>query len=190
MVMKKVSILRLIATFIVAVMMLTMLVSCKTKQGPQGEQGTPGKDGVTPTIEISEDGYWVINGEKTDVKASPEESADGNLEYLEFTLSGYRYSVSWCDTVSDVVVIPSTYKGRRVSYIGASAFRGLVSLTSITIPDSVTYIGAYAFLGCTSLTSINFEGTVEQWNNISKEIQWNYEVPATEVICSDGTVTL
>ena len=30
---------------------------------------TNGKDGVTPTVEISEDGYWVINGETTSTKA-------------------------------------------------------------------------------------------------------------------------
>lgn len=34
-----------------------------------GQNGTNGKDGVTPTIEINEDGYWVINGTATKVKA-------------------------------------------------------------------------------------------------------------------------
>ena len=29
--------------------------------------GTDGKDGITPTIEISDDGYLIINGEKNDV---------------------------------------------------------------------------------------------------------------------------
>ena len=38
-------------------------------QGEQGIQGLPGKDGkdgITPTIEISADGYWIINGVKTE----------------------------------------------------------------------------------------------------------------------------
>ena len=34
--------------------------------------------GDTPTIEISEDGYWVINGEKTDVKAEGEKGEKGD----------------------------------------------------------------------------------------------------------------
>ena len=38
--------------------------------------------------------------------------------------------------------------------IGASAFYGCSSLTSIEIPDGVTSIGASAFYGCSSLTSI------------------------------------
>ena len=39
----------------------------------QGSQGLPGVDGHTPVITISEDGYWVIDGVKTDVKATPED---------------------------------------------------------------------------------------------------------------------
>ena len=62
-------------------------------------------------------------------------------------------------------------------------------LTSVTIPNSVTNIGNYAFGECDSLTSINFEGTVEQWNNIVKDDNW-YGVPATYVQCTDGQVTL
>ena len=38
-------------------------------QGEKGENGINGKDGETPTIEISADGYWVINGTKTEYKA-------------------------------------------------------------------------------------------------------------------------
>ena len=40
-------------------------------------QGEKGEDGNTPSVEISEDGYWVINGEKTDVKAKGEDGIDG-----------------------------------------------------------------------------------------------------------------
>ena len=44
--------------------------------GYDGKDGADGKDGVTPTIEISTDGYWVINGVKTEYKAV----ADGSGE--------------------------------------------------------------------------------------------------------------
>ena len=77
-----------------------------------------------------------------------------------------------------------------VTTIGGYAFSECSNLTSVTIPDSVTSIGDYAFKGCARLTSIIFEGTVEQWNAISKDVNWNENIPATVVVCSDGTVKL
>lgn len=47
------------------------------EKGEQGEAGQDGADGTTPTITINEDGYWVINGEVTDVKAEGQDGEDG-----------------------------------------------------------------------------------------------------------------
>ena len=47
------------------------------EKGEQGEQGEAGTPGATPTITINEDGYWVINGEVTDVKAEGQDGEDG-----------------------------------------------------------------------------------------------------------------
>ena len=54
-----------------------------------------------------------------------------------------------------------------VTSIGDSAFRGCTSLTNIEIPNSVTSIEYYAFIGCTSLTNVYYNGTIEDWCNIS-----------------------
>ncbi len=54
-------------------------------------------------------------------------------------------------------VIPSD---GSVTSIGDSAFRGSVSLSSITIPDDVTSIGVSAFSGCGSLTSATIPDSV------------------------------
>ena len=112
-----------------------------------------------------------------------------------------------CESLTSVTIPDS------VTTIGKDAFTGCYSLTSVTIPDSVTTIGYWAFFLCDSLTSvtipdsvtticdgafsmcysltsITFEGTVAQWNNVSLGSSWNYKVPATEVVCSDGTVEL
>ena len=48
------------------------------KDGADGEDGKDGENGETPTITINEDGYWVINGEVTDVKAEGEKGDKGD----------------------------------------------------------------------------------------------------------------
>ena len=94
------------------------------------------------------------------------------------------WTFEYCTSLTSVIV------GDSVTSIDNSAFSNCTSLTSVTIPDSVTSIFSHAFSGCTSLTSITFEGTVTQWNRVTKYSSWNSNVPTTEVICSDGKVTL
>ena len=82
------------------------------------------------------------------------------------------------------VNFPST-----LTTIGDYAFYS-TDIKNIYIPEGVTTIGSSAFENCTSLTNITFNGTVAQWNAIVIADSWNYNVPATQVTCSDGVVTL
>lgn len=91
---------------------------------------------------------------------------------------------SFCDKLTSVVI------PKGVTSIGNFVFYGCSALTSITIPSSVTQIGEYVFMSCPNLTSITFKGTVKQWNSIEKSFLWDYDVVATEVICSDGSVRI
>ena len=94
------------------------------------------------------------------------------------------YAFRGCSGLTSITIPDS------VTSIGYCAFGGCSGLMSITIPDSVTSIGLYAFSGCNGLTSINFEGTKAQWNAIQKGRDWKYNVPAKQVICKDGTVSI
>ena len=122
-----------------------------------------------------------------------DDGLDENPQGLEFYMQGDgTYIVdSGNSKYQSSIVFPETYQGGTVVGIDNQAFwTHYTVLESVTIPKTVTMIGYQAFSGCTSLTTIKFEGTVEQWNAIEKGWDWNYRVPATEVICSDGTVTL
>ena len=88
-------------------------------------------------------------------------------------------------TSFESVVIPD-----NVTTIGQTAFQNCSGMTSLTIGKNVTDIGAGAFNGCSNLSYIKFNGTVEQWNAMSKGTGWNRNVLATEVVCSDGTISL
>ena len=58
-------------------------------KGPQGEDG---QDGITPTITINEDGYWVINGVPTTTKAqgpAGENGQNGTTPTISINDDGY-----------------------------------------------------------------------------------------------------
>lgn len=89
---------------------------------------------------------------------------------------------------SNCTKLTSITIGNGVKSIGGAAFKSCTALTSISIPDSVTSIGYYAFGWCNGLTSITFNGTIAQWNEISKDNYWNAAIPAPQVVCTDGTI--
>ena len=95
-----------------------------------------------------------------------------------------KYAFCGCDSLTSITIPDS------VTSIGNYAFEGCSRLTSVTSGNGVTSIGASAFRNCTSLTSVTFEGTVEQAGAMFKGSDWNYNCPFTEVVCSDGTVSV
>ena len=90
----------------------------------------------------------------------------------------------YCRSLTEVVIPDS------VTSIGGVAFHCCDNLTKVVIGDSVMSIGDGTFDGCSSLTSITFNGTVAQWNAIEKGYLWNIDVPATEVICTNGRASI
>lgn len=83
------------------------------------------------------------------------------------------------------VVIPNT-----VGRLENSAFSTCGDLVSVVIGDGVSYIGNSAFAECTKLANLSYAGNISRWNSVTKGSAWKINILATEVICSDGTVSL
>ncbi len=63
------------------------------------------------------------------------------------------------------------------------------SLKKIYLPSTLKQISGYGVIGsCESLEEIIFSGTVEQWNSLEKNDEWNVGAPAFKIICTDGEV--
>ena len=56
---------------------------------------------------------------------------------------------------SATLTIPESVNGKTVIRIGASAFEGNTTLTSIDLPDTIQVIGERAFANCTNLAEMN-----------------------------------
>lgn len=72
--------------------------------------------------------------------------------------------------------------------IRSYTFYGCSGITSITIPNGVTSIGQGAFQSCSGVTSIAFDGTITQWNSISKGYSWDDNAGSYTVYCTDGEI--
>lgn len=76
-----------------------------------------------------------------------------------------------------------------VEIIGICAFAGCTALRSIDLPASLKWITSSAFQGCNLLTTVHYAGSLEQWEKVQgKEKFWG-DIPASEVICSDGSAS-
>lgn len=78
----------------------------------------------------------------------------------------------------------------KAKNIGEALFWDCSNLSSMTIGKGVSSIDKDAFFGCFGLKNIVYNGTTEEWNAINKSTDWNTDIPAKEVVCSDGSVSL
>ena len=120
--------------------------------------------------------------------------------YRPDTVGSVGLSYEWSDSsytvkgngvcVDSDVVIPSVFRGGVVTGIGWRAFINWASLKSLSIPGTVSYIEEEALLGCRNLRQITYDGTMKEWNEIRKGLNWNAECYNITVRCTDGTITL
>ena len=79
---------------------------------------------------------------------------------------------------------------RNVKVLGESAFEGLSTLTSITIPKSVQIIENNAFKGCSNIEKIIYKGTSDNWYNISIEEFYDTSIAGKIVSCIDDDIII
>lgn len=73
-------------------------------------------------------------------------------ETEEYSVSGS--TITKYNGTGGEVVIPQEINGVTITAIGASAFKGNTTITSVVIPNTITSIGDYAFSECTALSSV------------------------------------
>lgn len=85
--------------------------------GAQGEKGDDGEDGWSPTITISDDGYWVINGVKSNVKATGQKGEDGvsiqNIEKTSTSGSVDTYTITYSDGSTSTFKVTNGVDGNQ-----------------------------------------------------------------------------
>lgn len=90
---------------------------------------------------------------------------------------------NYCTSLSEITL------SEGLETIEDNAF-AYTAITSITIPSTVTSIGGSIFNNCNSLSTINYNGTKTQWADIYKNSNWNRGCSVTEVVCTDGNISL
>lgn len=79
----------------------------------------------------------------------------------------------------------------RGNSISREMFRHCGNLEEIVIGKNVTSIGRLIFYGDNKLKKITYEGTMQEWNSISKNGDWKIGMPNGLVVnCTDGTIEL
>ncbi|MBQ4141518.1 MAG: leucine-rich repeat protein [Clostridia bacterium] len=88
------------------------------------------------------------------------------------------------------IVIADRYRDLQVCFIGKEAFADCTQIESVKIPDIMWIIEERAFAGCTNLTDVYYQGTIDEWQYVVKEADWNKDCPFTVVHCLDGDVSV
>ena len=143
------------------------------------------KSALSITAGSSSNGYVAYYAKNVYTNEGGSKLTTDENGYVIYTDGDEKILVAYHGTNTELV-LPS-----YITKISQYAFYNCSGLTSVTIGNSVTSIGYDAFYNCTSLTSITFNGTIAQWNAISKGNDWKRDVPKEcKVICTDGTVNI
>jgi len=146
---------------------------------------------------VSKIDHDTFNGKSTITSIAIPDSVT-SIEYNAFAFCTSLTSITIPDSVISIssnlfygcTGLVSATLSNAITTISPGAFFECNLLTSITIPGGVTYVQGAAFYNCSSLNAISFQGTIAQWSAVSRGANWNTGVPATSVVCTDGSAAI
>jgi len=106
--------------------------------------------------------FWAIVGIYTIYETEYSQTSKYELEYELKEDNTYKV-IGIGNLNSKDLVIPSSYKGRKVTSIGEFAFSN-VKISSVYIPDSVTELEYSVFMGCSELTNVRLSNNIKKIN--------------------------
>ena len=156
-----------------------------------------GKDGITPTFEISEDGFWIINDSKTEYKAVGVDGKDGITPTIEINEDGYwviNGEITNVKATSEDVVDENPqeldfYKqddGTYVVSVGRAKYHSNVVIPETYNGAKVVALDDYAFRQCTHISSVIIPNSVTSIG----EMAFAHCYDLSSVIIPDSVTTI
>lgn len=106
------------------------------------------------------------------------------ITFSEGILQIENYAFAHCKGLTEIIFPDSLVS------IGEYAFCECERLGAISFGNNLKAIGSCAFDECNRLTQVLFRGTTDEWKTVAQGNDWIYYTPATEVLCTNGIVTL
>ena len=91
-----------------------------------------------------------------------------------------KRAFSKCSSLKSIS-LPNT-----LTKLGASSFEFCTNLQTVYLGKSIEKLEMRVFQYCSSLSDIYFDGTVEEWNAIEKDKEWDLGMSDYTVHCTDG----
>ncbi|MCR4660384.1 MAG: leucine-rich repeat protein [Clostridia bacterium] len=89
---------------------------------------------------------------------------------------------------SETIIFMSGIKNIQEHMFDTFVENDYFAVTDLYITKDVEEIGNYAFVSCNQLATIYYEGTMEEWNAITKAEHWNQNLGSLVIHCADGDI--
>lgn len=110
------------------------------------------------------------------------------LRFRPYKLIGNDYELIYYPITFIVkeIVIPSTYNKKDVTSIANFAFFNCKKLKTLVLPNTISTIGEKAFINCKEITTIIFNGSVQKWEQMARNVV--LESNKVVIQCNDGRI--